>query len=285
MDGGHPVRSMETIAMERIDALRLGGDAQDNKAYRGARRAGGARRKRGAAALAVAGLATVVLGVQIGVVAMPSERGTSAPTADPDVDTGMALVPAAPGVSGRPVGSVTSSPTVTVSPGSTPSPSGSASVRQPTPSVSSTPTPSRTPGGSASSVAPVPSATAFAPFTVQAEDPRNELHGDAQVVGCPTCDGGARVRYIQGASDLVVNLTVPVAGMRRVTVRYESGNYRPLQVSVNGGAPYTVWGSGAGDWDTPADFSISTYLPAGQIRIRLYHETDPAVDVDSVTVS
>ncbi|WP_157563234.1 hypothetical protein [Micromonospora chokoriensis] len=276
---------METTAMERIDALRFDWDVQDGKAYRGARRAGRARRKRGAAALLLACLSTVVLAVMIGVVAMPAKLGSSAPLAGPSIDAGMPMVPVVPQVSDAPLGSATTSPTAAVpSTSGTPSPTGSAPVHRPTtPGLTPPLAPTVIPSTAAS--VPPPTVQPFRPVTVQAEDPRNELHGDAQAVGCPTCDGGARVRYILGASYLVANLTMPVAGTRTVTVKYESADYRPLKISVNGAAPLVGWGAGGGDWETPLSFTVTMHLPAGPIRMKLYHDTDPAMDIDSVTIS
>ncbi|MEU4555485.1 hypothetical protein [Micromonospora violae] len=124
----------------------------------------------------------------------------------------------------------------------------------------------------------------FTPIVIQAEDPRNDLRGGAQVVACGQCDAGARVRYIGGPNQLVVRATMPVAGLRTVTVTYESDGRRSLLISVNNAAPRVCWVNGGGDWETPATFSFSTYLPAGPVELTFYQEGDPAPDVDSIAI-
>ncbi|MGC4747844.1 hypothetical protein ACLQ28_19625 [Micromonospora sp. DT201] len=233
-------------------------------------------------------LLTGILVVIIGLVAMPTEWGNSAPLAGPSVDVLSPSAVAAPQVPEPLLGSATPSPTTAVPSSGTPTPRNSAPVLRPTTATATataTAAATATVVPSAVAVAPSPTVKRFTPITVQAEDPRNELHGGAQAVGCPTCAGGARVRYITGASYLVANLTMPVAGTRTVTVMYESADYRQLKISVNGANPVVGWGAGSGNWETPASFSVSMYLPAGPVRMKLYHDTDPAVDVDSVTVS
>src|SRR5204863_6798444 len=60
------------------------------------------------------------------------------------------------------------------------------------------------------------------------------------------------------------------AGSARLTVRYANGTTanRPMQISVNGGAPVTVNFPGTGFWNTWGTAMLAVNLPAGTDRIR-----------------
>ncbi|WP_326550856.1 hypothetical protein [Micromonospora sp. NBC_01813] len=127
-----------------------------------------------------------------------------------------------------------------------------------------------------------PVAPAFTAVSVEAEAPGNLLAGGAKVASCATCDGGARVRYIDSASYLEVYATLPVAGTRTVTVRYESDGERKASVQVNGG-PVTVYPvAGSGGWGTPSAFTFEAHLPAGRNTLRF---SGLSPDIDRIIIS
>lgn len=147
------------------------------------------------------------------------------------------------------------------------------------PALSSTPAPT-TAAGPAPSSTPSP-ARPFTPISVEAEAPGNLLNG-AQVASCVTCDGGARVRYIDDVNYLEVYVTLPEAGTRTVSVRYESDGDRRMAVRINDG-PTTVHPvTGSGGWETPATVTFEAHLPAGRVAIRFSGQSP---DIDRVIVS
>jgi hypothetical protein len=129
-----------------------------------------------------------------------------------------------------------------------------------------------------------PPAAAFSPISVQAERPGNALYGAAEVASCAACEGGARVRYIGGANEVVVFADVPVAGSRTVTVAYETDGLRVLKVSINGRAPIVFALNGV-SWVEPERVQFTAVIPAGRVQIRLYNDESPAPDADLVVIS
>ncbi|WP_432990780.1 hypothetical protein [Dactylosporangium sp. CA-233914] len=129
-----------------------------------------------------------------------------------------------------------------------------------------------------------PPPPAFAPISVQTEDPGNTLFGGAGVVDCATCDGGARVRYIIGVNRVVVRATANVAGTRTVTVVYETDVPRLLKVSINDGLPYVTTVDGT-SWEAPRRLTFTATIPAGEVNVALFNEEGAAPDVDKVTIT
>jgi hypothetical protein len=175
-------------------------------------------------------------------------------------------------------------------PGAAPAPASSAPTV--VTSLASQPAPTTTPdtstppaSGSATAPTGIRSPAGFEPVTVQAEDPGNLLTAPAEVVDCPTCDGGQRVRYIgMGPGQVVVRTTLSTAGLRTVTVVYESEGLRTFKVSINGATPLIRNAAGP-DWTTPQRFSFSARLPAGLVLIAFYNDQAPAPDLDAVTIT
>ncbi|MBQ1049941.1 hypothetical protein KBX50_15895 [Micromonospora sp. C51] len=136
---------------------------------------------------------------------------------------------------------------------------------------------------------PRPSATpdrttkppSFSPVSVEAEDPGNVLSEGAGIATCPTCEGGARVRYV---GRLTANLTTTAAGSRTVTVTYQLKGDRSLMISINGAVP-TVHRLTGTDWSTPRTFRYTADVPAGRISMAFYNDTGPAPDIDKITIS
>ncbi|MFV2021917.1 hypothetical protein [Micromonospora sp. LOL_023] len=145
-------------------------------------------------------------------------------------------------------------------------------------------TPAARPTEPAQSTTPAstPAAPGFTAVSVEAEASDNLLGGGAGVVDCATCDGGARVRYISDENYLEVYATLPAAGTRTVTVRYESDGNRKAAVQVNGG-PVTVHPvASSGGWETPATFTFEAYLPAGRNTLRF---SGYSPDIDRIVLS
>nr|BFE59536.1 hypothetical protein GCM10020063_040620 [Dactylosporangium thailandense] len=124
----------------------------------------------------------------------------------------------------------------------------------------------------------------FEPLTVQAEDPASTLVGGAAVKDCELCDGGARVRYIDGDASVTLHFAVPSAGNRQITVVYELDGRRRLKTSVNGSEPLSVTLTGT-SWNKPSSYMFSAAVPAGRVDIRFYNDEGPAPDLDKVVLS
>jgi hypothetical protein len=155
-----------------------------------------------------------------------------------------------------------------------------------TPATTPVTTPATPQASSTSLASASPSAThvTFTPISVQAEDPRNLLTGGAAVSACATCDGGYRVRYLCQGCQLIVRTTLPVSGVRTVTVVYESDGLRTLKISINAAKPliFTVAGQ---EWTTPLTFHFTAELPAGSLLLAFYNDEGPAPDIDKIVIS
>jgi hypothetical protein len=149
---------------------------------------------------------------------------------------------------------------------------------EPPPAVTVPPKkPATTPG----TAAPAPS---FSPIRIAAADPGNGRDG-VEVTTCATCASGRRVQYVGQGHSLTVNVhAVAVAGRRTLTVVYESGDTRTLDVTVNGGPVSSLTLSGAGNWSTPARTTLAIDLPAGDSRLVFFNATQPAPDLDEFLI-
>ncbi|WP_148083623.1 hypothetical protein [Micromonospora sp. Llam0] len=148
--------------------------------------------------------------------------------------------------------------------------------------VSST-TPSVRPTGSAEASAPgaTPATPPVTTVSVEAEASSNLLGGDAKVASCATCDGGARVQYVNDENYLEVYVDLPVPGTRSVAVRYESDGLRKMGVQINGGPTLTYPVAGSGGWETPATFTFEAHLSAGRNALRF---SGHSPDIDRIVV-
>jgi hypothetical protein len=128
-----------------------------------------------------------------------------------------------------------------------------------------------------------PTTPVLTPIVIQAEKSSNTLIGGAKVVTCATCEGGARVGYVAGASQLFANTFLPHTGNRTVRVTFESDGPRLIKVSANGTliAQRQVTGPG---WQTPVTFEFTASLTAGQLRLGFYNDVGPAPDIDMITI-
>jgi hypothetical protein len=124
----------------------------------------------------------------------------------------------------------------------------------------------------------------FSPLSVEAEDPGNLRSGGAKVFDCDQCDGGQRVGYLVGTSQLSVRATLSAGGTRTITVVYETDGPRTLKVSLNAVPLLAREVTGSG-WETPRTFQFTAALPAGQVLFTFYNDDGPAPDVDKLIIS
>ncbi|MEV6848972.1 discoidin domain-containing protein [Actinoplanes sp. NPDC051411] len=122
--------------------------------------------------------------------------------------------------------------------------------------------------------------------TVEAEASGNTLSGAAAVTSCPTCSGGAKVRFIgnNGSNYAIVNnLAAGSAGNHQLTITYEVSGTRTFDLSVNGAAAIAVNCTGT-DFNTPATTTVTVPLVAGSNSIKFSNTSAYAPDLDAVTV-
>jgi hypothetical protein len=130
--------------------------------------------------------------------------------------------------------------------------------------------------------APTPSSV-FTPIVIQAEDSSNMFTGGAQTIPCATCEGGARVGFVGGASEIFANTLLSRSGNRTVIVTFESDGPRLIKVSANGALIVQRQVTGPG-WQTPMTFEFTASLTAGQLRLGFYNDAGPAPDIDMITI-
>ncbi|MDR0360717.1 MAG: carbohydrate-binding protein, partial [bacterium] len=133
----------------------------------------------------------------------------------------------------------------------------------------------------ASGAATPPPATSY-----EAESPANTLAGGAVLASCSTCSGGEKVGYVGNGGTLTFNgINAPSAGTYKVTVVYCSGNERPGQVSVNGGAPQSLSFPSTGSFDTTGTMTLALQLHAGSNTIEIGDPSAYAPDFDRIIVA
>ena len=123
----------------------------------------------------------------------------------------------------------------------------------------------------------------FAPIIIEAEARSNQLIGGAMPVGCATCSGGYRVRFIAFLAEVVLIATIPAAGSRTITVTYESDGPRLMKVSANGVEIAARWITGDG-WESPHTFVLNATLAAGPLHLSFYNDAGPAPDLDKAVI-
>ncbi|MDI1465371.1 hypothetical protein QEZ54_30825 [Catellatospora sp. KI3] len=148
------------------------------------------------------------------------------------------------------------------------------------------PSPAPGPPTRSPSARPVASATSrFRPITVHAADPAN-LRAGARVIDCPSCVDGSRVGYIGGPNTLAVRVAgVPQAGVRTLTIVYETEQPRTLKVAVDDGPVRVLTLAGARSWLIPARVSVRLRLPRGACWIRFFNDAGSAPDINTITIS
>ncbi|RZQ65768.1 alpha-L-fucosidase [Amycolatopsis suaedae] len=122
-------------------------------------------------------------------------------------------------------------------------------------------------------------------FVREAEDSRNQI-GSSGVTGCGRCSGEQKVRNIGGSPDAHVvfgDVTVPSAGVYRLFVDFTVNGTRSYLVSVNGGPPARVTGTGLGNTE-PQTESLPVTLTAGANTIRLFNPDEGAPDLDRISL-
>ncbi|GAB7042459.1 MULTISPECIES: carbohydrate-binding protein [Catenuloplanes] len=192
---------------------------------------------------------------------------------DPDLDLGTPV--AAPSPAPAPA-------TASAAPSPSASPSGEQGFGQsPTPSPSPS---SATPAPPPRSSAPPP--PTFTTIRIAATDPANERFR-VEAIDCPTCASGSRIQYLGQGQALTVHVRgVTVGGRRNLTIHYTcGGGARPLDIIVNNGEKVSLTLAGNDSWLDPATVTIPIDLPVGDTEIRLFHATEPSVDLDQFVIS
>ncbi len=115
----------------------------------------------------------------------------------------------------------------------------------------------------------------------EAEDPANELTGQARVQDREGASGGKTVGYIGGGNGtLGVRVSIEAAGQKEFELQYVSGEKRDIRYQCPGASESTLLNLAAGpNWSTPMTHKFSCYVPQGLHTITLYN-TGPAPDVD-----
>lgn len=91
----------------------------------------------------------------------------------------------------------------------------------------------------------------------------------AAVQTCTTCSGGQNVGYVgNNAGTLTLSANVASGGSYDLTLFYNSGDTRSVNVSVNGGAPTTMSDLNSGSWAAVATATVATALTAGANSIQ-----------------
>ena len=210
-------------------------------------------------------LVLLLVGVAITTISVPP---LIAPRRDPP--------PESAGVASQPVGAPSSAASAS------PTPSPGVSPLQ-SPSNASRPVPASSPAPGVSALPATGGPRPLIPTTVEAEDPANDLVGDADVVACATCDGGARVRYLGSRGQLRIRVTAPTSGTRAITVVYETSGPRTLKISQNG-VPLFERRITGDAWTNPQTLHLTAALAAGLVVLTFYNDEGPAPDIDRVTI-
>ncbi|MDO5734882.1 MAG: family 16 glycosylhydrolase [Propionibacteriaceae bacterium] len=115
----------------------------------------------------------------------------------------------------------------------------------------------------------------------EAEDPSNDLTGQARVQERAGASGGKTVGYIGGGNGtLGVRVSIEAAGQKEFELQYISGEKRDIRYQCPGASESTLLNLPAGpNWSTPVTHEFSCYIPQGLHVITLYN-TGPAPDVD-----
>jgi hypothetical protein len=112
------------------------------------------------------------------------------------------------------------------------------------------------------------------------------LSGKAAIVSCPTCLGGAKVRFIgAGTRNFVtIEVTAAAAGTRHLVISYEVQGSRTFVLNVNGGAAVKVPVRGA-SLTKPALTTVAVVLRAGVNTLKFSNASAAAPDLDQVTIA
>lgn len=130
-----------------------------------------------------------------------------------------------------------------------------------------------------------PSATPSPATSYEAESPVNTLAG-ATVVNCSGCSGGKKVGHVgRGTGTLRFNqVTVPTSANRTVTISYVNGDpSRTATLSVNGGAPISIYFPSSGGWNTVRTMILTLPLVAGPNTLT-FASDGAAPDFDRITI-
>ncbi|HEX4207845.1 MAG TPA: carbohydrate-binding protein [Ktedonobacteraceae bacterium] len=122
----------------------------------------------------------------------------------------------------------------------------------------------------------------------EAESPANTLGGNAQVVSCTTCSGGAKVGNVGNGGTLQFNnVNKQKSGIYTMTVYYTDGDSgRPMYASFNGasGVLLDFHGDSDNNWNRVQEMQVSVRLNAGNNTIKFFDDSGASPDLDRITV-
>jgi hypothetical protein len=134
----------------------------------------------------------------------------------------------------------------------------------------------------------VPPFTGGPSTSYEAESPTNTLTGNAQVISCSTCSGGAKVGNLGGTGTLQFNnVFKQQAGVYTLTIYYTDGDSgRPMDISVDGGSGVLTdfHGITNNNWNQVQQMQIPIQLNAGNNIIKFFDATDYPPDLDRITI-
>ncbi|HYN96690.1 MAG TPA: hypothetical protein VES42_22855, partial [Pilimelia sp.] len=135
--------------------------------------------------------------------------------------------------------------------------------------------------------APPPPAPSPVTVSYEAEAPANTRTGEARTKRVAAASGGTVVGFVgrRPGNTLRVAVTVPVADTYDVRVEYVSGEARPAQVRVNGGAAVPVrFPMTSADWSRVGSVTLRLRLAAGANTVEFGHPEQYTPDFDRFTV-
>ncbi|REE69738.1 carbohydrate binding protein with CBM6 domain [Paenibacillus taihuensis] len=122
--------------------------------------------------------------------------------------------------------------------------------------------------------------------SIEGEAPANTFTGNAGVRDCNPvigCSGGKKAGDLWGGSSLQFNnVEVPAAGTYTLNMYYISGDPRPINVTVNGGAAEPLSPPPTANWDTLGTFEFQVLLQQGANTIKFDDNGGWSPDIDKI---
>jgi len=113
-----------------------------------------------------------------------------------------------------------------------------------------------------------------------------QLTGGAVAQTCATCSGGKNVGYVGGGSGTVtLNVTAASAGTYSISLYFNSGEARSVQVSVNGAAAIVFPNLNSGSWTAIGSYTVFSPLKAGANTLLFSNPSGWAPDLDRIVVA
>ncbi|HEY4033147.1 MAG TPA: hypothetical protein VGL94_04190 [Ktedonobacteraceae bacterium] len=144
-----------------------------------------------------------------------------------------------------------------------------------------------TTSGNTPSTPPTSTPKPTTPRSYEAESSENTLPSSTSVFGCSRCSGGERVGDVGQSQTLQFNnIEESSAGTYTLTIYYVNGfqHDNGTDMKVNGVDVAQFTKPSTGDWDTPASFTYTVSLNAGDNTILFYYPSTFGFDFDRIVV-